>query len=140
MKPYHLLPLAATTITALPLAGPPASSVSLTGVTYSGTGCSSSSAVSIFSGAASAVTVALDSYIATIGSGVSPSENKKTCKISLSLSYPAGWQYKLSSGAYRGFASVEGGVTGVLKNKYSISGGALEVSGCSFCYKQSMVL
>jgi hypothetical protein len=60
--------------------------------------------------------------VASIGSGVAVTENRKNCQINLNLQYPAGFQYSILSTTFRGYASIAKGVTGLQQATYYFSG------------------
>lgn len=101
---------------------PPAGQVKIMGVTYGGTGCPQGTVASTISDDRSTVTLIYDSYVASIGPGISITENRKACQINLDIQYPGGFQYSILSADYRGYANIEKGVTGTLKSTYYFSG------------------
>lgn len=74
------------------------------------------------------MTLIFDEYYASIGPGVARTENRKNCQINVSLKYPGGFQYSIMSADYRGYASIDKGVTGTLKSNYYFSGQTTDVS------------
>lgn len=68
-----------------------------------------------------------NSYVASIGPGVSVTENRKNCQLNLDITYPGGFQYFVFSANYRGYAAIDKGVTGALKSTYYISGQTAQV-------------
>jgi len=96
--------------------------VTIKGLTYGGTGCPQGSVGSAVSEDQSIMTLIFDSYEASIGPGVAKTENRKNCQLNVNLLYPGGFQYSILSADYRGYASVDQGVTGTLKSTYYFSG------------------
>ena len=75
----------------------------------------------------SVVTLIFDAYIASIGPGISITENRKNCQLNVELLYPGGFQYSVLSADYRGYAAVQKGITGTLKSTYYFSGQSAQV-------------
>ncbi|PSN65145.1 hypothetical protein BS50DRAFT_496989 [Corynespora cassiicola Philippines] len=101
---------------------PPPGQVKIRGITYGGTGCPQGTLSSQLSSDRTLVTLIFDSYIASIGPGVTVTENRKNCQINVALEYPGGFQYSIMSADYRGYAAIQKGVTGTLKSTYYFSG------------------
>lgn len=68
------------------------------------------------------VTIIFDAYIASIGPGIGLTEQRKNCQLNIDIRYPGGFQYSVLSADYRGYASIQKGVTGTLKSTYYFSG------------------
>ncbi|KAF1978877.1 hypothetical protein BU23DRAFT_524477 [Bimuria novae-zelandiae CBS 107.79] len=96
--------------------------VTIRGVTYGGTGCPQNSLSYQLSSDKTLITLIFDSYIASIGPGISVTEQRKNCQINVDIQYPGGFQYSVLSADYRGYASIQKGVTGTLKSTYYFSG------------------
>jgi hypothetical protein len=73
------------------------------------------------------VTLIFDSYIASIGPGISVTEQRKNCQLNVELLYPGGFQYSILSADYRGYSAIQKGVTGTLKSTYYFSGQTAQV-------------
>ncbi|KAF2010550.1 hypothetical protein BU24DRAFT_427665 [Aaosphaeria arxii CBS 175.79] len=101
---------------------PPAGQVTIRGVTYGGTGCPQGTMSSQISADRTTVTLIFDSYIASIGPGVAVTEQRKNCQLNVDIQYPGGFQYSILSADYRGYASLQKGVSGTLKSTYYFSG------------------
>ncbi len=76
------------------------------------------------------MTLIFDSYIASVGPGIAITEQRKNCQLNVDLLYPGGFQYSILSADYRGYASIDKGVNGVLKSTYYFSGQTAQV-----CYQ-----
>jgi hypothetical protein len=63
-----------------------------------------------------------DSYVASIGPGVSAIESRKNCQLNIDLKYPGGFQYSVFTTEYRGYAALDKGVSGVQKATYYFTG------------------
>ena len=109
-------------------AAPNASQVQMTGVTYGGTGCPSSSVGSAVSADRTTMTLIFDDYVASIGGGAPITESRKNCQLNLNLQYPGGFQYSVFSADYRGYAYLDQGVSGSQKSIYYFSGQTAQVS------------
>ncbi|KAF2263072.1 hypothetical protein CC78DRAFT_292449 [Lojkania enalia] len=101
---------------------PPPGTVQINGVTYGGTGCPQGTLSSQLSNDRTTMTLIFDTYIASIGPGISPVENRKNCQLNVHLTYPGGFQYSILSADYRGYAAIQKGITGTLKSTYYFSG------------------
>jgi hypothetical protein len=73
------------------------------------------------------MTLIFDAYTATIGPDVKQTENRKNCQLNVDIQYPGGFQYSVLSADYRGYASIQAGVTGTLKSTYYFSGQTAQV-------------
>jgi Domain of unknown function (DUF4360) len=60
--------------------------------------------------------------VASIGTGVAVTENRKNCQINLDLRYPSGFTYSVLNTQFRGYADLAAGVTGVQSATYYFSG------------------
>ncbi|KAF2875863.1 hypothetical protein BDV95DRAFT_626260 [Massariosphaeria phaeospora] len=122
---FALVPLvaAAPAIPAIELGdAPPAGMVKIRGITYGGNGCPQGTMSNQISADRSTVTLIFDSYIASIGPGVALAEQRKNCQLNVDIEYPGGFQFSILSADYRGYASLEKGVTGTMKSTYYFSG------------------
>jgi len=121
--------VAAAPLTNVELAdSPPAGSVTIEGVQAGGTGCPAGKVHAQISTDRTIMTLLFDEYYASIGPGVARTDNRKNCQINISLKYPGGFQYSILSADYRGYASIDKGVTGTLKSNYYFSGQTNDVS------------
>lgn len=76
---------------------------------------------------ATTMTLIFDSYVASIGSTVAVTENRKNCQLNIDLLYPPGFQYSIFSADYRGYAALDKGVSGTIKSTYYFSGDTKQV-------------
>ncbi|KAF1846300.1 uncharacterized protein K460DRAFT_122931 [Cucurbitaria berberidis CBS 394.84] len=128
---FALLPLAAAAPAFPDVAlgdAPPAGQVKIRGVSYGGTGCPQGTMSSQISADRSIVTLIFDSYIASIGPGISVTEQRKNCQLNVDIEYPGGFQYSILSADYRGYAAIQKGVSGTLKSTYYFSGQTAQTS------------
>ncbi|KAF2124544.1 hypothetical protein P153DRAFT_390583 [Dothidotthia symphoricarpi CBS 119687] len=119
-----LVPLAAAAPALDPFTGdaPPSGQVTIRGVTYGGTGCPQGTMSYQISEDKTTMTLIFDQYVASVGPGIEITEQRKNCQLNVDLLYPGGFQYSVFSADYRGYASIQKGVTGTLKSTYYFSG------------------
>ncbi|KAG0128167.1 hypothetical protein HOY82DRAFT_522657 [Tuber indicum] len=96
--------------------------VYIEGITYAGSGCKAGSVAISKSNDYKTVTLAFDSYVASIGPGVAFVEKRKNCNINVKLHYPNGYQYTLYQTDYTGYADLEKGVTAKQQSQYWFAG------------------
>ncbi|KAI8817264.1 uncharacterized protein EV422DRAFT_542162 [Fimicolochytrium jonesii] len=103
---------------------PNANDVYFSSVNYAGSGCpiSPPSAVVTFAPDKTSFTVLFDQFVARTGPGVSYSEQRKNCQLTISVHVPGGWQYSIASADFRGYANLEDGVTGRQQSIYYFQG------------------
>jgi hypothetical protein len=75
----------------------------------------------------STMTLIFDQYVASIGPNIAKTEERKNCQLNVELLYPGGFQYSVMSADYRGYASVDKGITGTMKSTYYFSGQQTQV-------------
>jgi len=107
--------------------------VTIKGITYGGTGCPQGTMSAQIASDRTAITLIFDEYIASIGPGIAVTEQRKNCQLNVNLQYPGGFQYSVLSADYRGYASIQKGVTGTLKSTYYFQGDQKQV-GCQAMY------
>ncbi|KAL9096063.1 MAG: hypothetical protein Q9165_001585 [Trypethelium subeluteriae] len=107
---------------------PNASQVQIESITYGGTGCPQGTVASVISDDRTTMTLIFDSYVASMGSGIAITENRKNCQLNINLQYPGGFQYSIFSADYRGFAELDAGVNGTQQSTYYFSGQTAQVS------------
>ena len=127
---FSLLALASTVSGAAlaPRDAPPAGSVTISGLTYGGTGCPSGSVASAINSDKTIMTLIFDQYVAATGPGIKITDSRKNCQLNLNLKYPGGFQYSILSADYRGYAALDKGVSGTQKNTYYFSGQTAQVN------------
>lgn len=86
----------------------------------SGTGCPQGTIA--FAPTESAFTVLFDSYVASAGVGSSKGEATKFCFIKIPVTVPAGYQIKMESVDYRGYANVTKGASAQIQSWFLITG------------------
>jgi hypothetical protein len=108
--------------------------VTIRGVSYGGTGCPQGTVSSQISSDRTIMTLIFDSYIASIGPGISVTEQRKNCQLNVDIAYPGGFQYSILSADYRGYSSIQKGVSGTLKSTYYFSGQTAQVRSSPSSY------
>jgi hypothetical protein len=91
-------------------------------ITYAGSGCPAGSVSQNLSPDSTAFTLIFDSFVAEVGPGVPFSERRKNCQINVDLNFPSGWSFTVTQIDYRGYVSLEPGVTGLQKANYYFQG------------------
>ncbi|RJQ71641.1 DUF4360 domain-containing protein [Pseudonocardiaceae bacterium YIM PH 21723] len=110
-----------------PLAGfaPPLTPVGLSVSDVSGSGCAKGSAAAAMSADNSAFTITYSAFLAQAGPGTKPADGRRSCRITLAVTPPAGTRYAVSSVDYRGFAHLSPGAGSRHRANYHFeSGGA----------------
>lgn len=90
--------------------------------TVNGSGCPAGTAAVAVSDDKEAFTVTYSDYMAQTGGSSKPTDFRKNCQISMKVHVPQGFTYAISSTDYRGFASLEPGVSAVEKASYYFQG------------------
>jgi hypothetical protein len=99
--------------------------VQVTGFTYGGSGCPQGTSVSGQisatnpGGRADLLILSFDSFRASQGKNISPSERQKSCNIAINLRIPQGYSFSLYRAQYAGYADLPVGMRGVHKITYS---------------------
>ncbi len=96
--------------------------VEIKSIVYAGSGCPAGSVAENLSPDKQAFTLLFDEYIAEVGPGVSAREKRKNCQINVVLDFPGGWTFAIADIDYRGYASLQRGVTGVQQASYYFQG------------------
>lgn len=96
--------------------------VEIKNIVYAGSGCPAGTVAENLSPDKQAFTLLFDNYIAEVGPGVSAREKRKNCQINVTLDFPQGWTFAIADVDYRGYASLDRGVTGVQQAAYYFQG------------------
>ena len=98
--------------------------VTITGVTYAGSGCKAGTAEVSLSLDWMTFTVIFDNYLysPTIGPGTKVSDQFKNCHLDFKVNYPPGYQYTLYKNDYAGYVRLEKGVTAKQTSSYWFAG------------------
>ncbi|UQA62684.1 DUF4360 domain-containing protein [Polyangium aurulentum] len=96
--------------------------VSITGLTYGGTGCKDGAVAVDLSPDYQALTIIFDKYVAQVGQGLDGADKRKFCHLVVQLDYPAGFSYALMKLDYSGYASLDYGVKAEQKSTYFFQG------------------
>jgi len=108
--------------------GPNPSDVSIASIAYGGTGCPQGSVGQFISADRETFTLIFDDMVASIGTGVAVTDERVNCQLNIDLEYPSGFQYSVLSTTFRGYASLDSGVTGVQQATYYFSGSSEQAS------------
>ncbi|ORY12186.1 hypothetical protein BCR34DRAFT_482986 [Clohesyomyces aquaticus] len=106
----------------IPQDKPSGHEVEITGITYGGTGCPDKTVQGLLSDDKTTLTISFDAYTVQSGPSISATERRKFCQLQLKLKYPSGFQYSIFGADFRGYASLDKGVTGVSQSTYYFSG------------------
>ncbi|KUJ16984.1 uncharacterized protein LY89DRAFT_646060 [Mollisia scopiformis] len=108
--------------------GPDPSQVTINSISYGGTGCPQGSVGSFISTDRTTFTIIFDTFVASLGTGVAVTENRKNCQLNVNLQYPSGFQYSVLGTTFRGYADLTAGVNGVQSATYYFSGSSTQAS------------
>ncbi|KAF2471701.1 uncharacterized protein BDR25DRAFT_285286 [Lindgomyces ingoldianus] len=106
----------------IPQDKPSGHEVEISAVTYGGTGCPDKSVQGLLSDDRTTITLSFDTYTVQSGPNIPATERRKFCQLQLKLKYPSGFQFSIFGADFRGYASLEKGVTGVSQSTYYFSG------------------
>ncbi|KAK3380750.1 hypothetical protein B0T24DRAFT_697459 [Lasiosphaeria ovina] len=101
---------------------PAPSTIKILNVTAIGSGCPVGHAFVNVDATGTIFDVAFDQYVVTVGPGSSASDSRKNCRVSINLSFPAGYQFSIIETRFQGYASLADGQTGVCRAGYTFSG------------------
>jgi Domain of unknown function (DUF4360) len=97
---------------------PPAASVSISNITYSGTGCPAGTVSTILSDAKDLVTFGFDSFQAMIGPTVPKTDSRKDCRIRMAIAYASGYSVTVSHTVYHGYTRLDDGINAKFTTDY----------------------
>ncbi|KAF2018095.1 hypothetical protein BU24DRAFT_389776 [Aaosphaeria arxii CBS 175.79] len=106
----------------LPQGAPSGHEVEITGITYGGTGCPDKTVQGLLSDDRTTIALSFDAYTVQSGPSIPATERRKFCQLQLKIKKPSGFQYSIFGADYRGYASLEKGVTGTTQSTYYFSG------------------
>jgi len=101
---------------------PPNGKVYIKGLNYAGSGCPAGSVAGTLSTDASNLNIAFDNYIASVGKGISITQSRKNCQLTIQLVYPPGWSYSVFETQYVGYVSLDKKVVATQKSQYWFAG------------------
>ncbi len=101
---------------------PPPDRVVIDVVTVNGSGCPAGTAAVAVASDNTAFTVSYSNYLAQVGVGSKPTDNRKNCQLGLNVHVPQGFTYAIAQADYRGFAHLEPGAIGLEKASYYFQG------------------
>lgn len=102
--------------------------VEIDSIAWAGSGCPAGSVSSNVSDDNQAFTLLFDDYIAEVGPGVSRREMRKNCQINIDLAFPQGWSFTIFKVDYRGYVSLDRGITGMQKSTYYFQGSSSQAT------------
>jgi hypothetical protein len=95
--------------------------ITITGMTWSGSGCPQDTVSTSLSTDRTVVTFGFDAFQTYIGPGTAVQDRTKNCQLHLELKYPGGFQFAVVESTYHGYAQLEKGVTGTFYSTYYFS-------------------
>ncbi|GBG81876.1 hypothetical protein CBR_g34060 [Chara braunii] len=101
-------------------ASPEAGTVKILGFKYEGDACPPGSAEGAVSDDGQAITMMFSKYTASTDAGVD--RLRKSCTVTVNLSYPPGFRFHLGTVTMRGYAKLDAGVIATAQTSYYISG------------------
>lgn len=96
--------------------------VRIRSLSWAGSGCPAGTVAENVAPDLRAFTLLFDAYVAEIGPGLPLSLSRRNCQILVDLDFPQGWSFSVFDVDYRGFVSVEPGVSGVQQSAYYFQG------------------
>jgi hypothetical protein len=87
-------------------------------ITYAGNGCADGTVSRTVAPDAKSFSLIFDDFTVEAGPGIPAGKSQSKCKITVDLKYPQGWSYTLFKFDYRGYASLQSGLTGYQNSKY----------------------
>ena len=96
--------------------------VTISDLTYNGSGCPLGTIAETISGDKKAFTLAVDSFIAEAGPGISIRESRKNCQVTMSLDYPSEWTFAIATFDYRGYMYLDNRVEASQGARYYFQG------------------
>jgi hypothetical protein len=101
---------------------PPPDKIIIDVATVNGSGCRPGTAAVAVSDDNTAFTVTYSEFLAQVGVGAKPTDNRKNCQVSLKVHVPQGFTYAIASADYRGYAQLEAGATALERANYYFQG------------------
>ncbi|KAI8893232.1 hypothetical protein BC833DRAFT_609110 [Globomyces pollinis-pini] len=101
--------------------------VTISDITYGGTGCPDGSLSGWVSQDNTKLTLDFDQFVAKSGTGVF-SDTRKNCQVSVLLNYPQGFSYSIAKIDYYGHVKLPQGLQATQKSTYYFSGESNQVS------------
>ncbi|GBG81078.1 hypothetical protein CBR_g31636 [Chara braunii] len=99
---------------------PPPGTVKIAALSYAGSGCPPGTAVGDISNDGKALTVMYSKYIATTDKLLA--DRKRTCIVTVSLSYPRGFIVSVGTVTMRGYVKLDAGAVATIQTWYYFSG------------------
>ena len=125
MRPFTYLSLLPSLAWASPLTLlPRQNQATITGVSFSGPGCTSGTTTADFATNGQSVTLGFDDYLTEINPG-GTIRRELFCDVTVTLRFPIACTNVNLATTYHGFAQIDNGVTGRFTSQYTLSPGAL---------------
>ncbi|PUU73130.1 hypothetical protein B9Z19DRAFT_1095732 [Tuber borchii] len=102
--------------------GPGPGQVTISGISYGGSGCKAGTASVDHSQDWQTIIFSFDDFEATIGPGSKFADQVKNCNFNIQVNYPSGYQYTLYKADYTGYARLDSGVTAKQTSSYWFAG------------------
>lgn len=126
MRTVRVLPLTAAVVLLALVSPVPAQQapegVRVANISYRGSGCPPDSARAIISPHGRALTVLFSAFVARDGPDVPSPDRRRSCRLTVDLDYPQGWQYAIYEVDYRGGALLDEGTWGRQQARLHIRG------------------
>lgn len=115
-----------------PGTGPDPTKVTVQAVTYAGNGCPEGAVTTVLSPDLSGFTLVTEGFTASRGPGIALAEAVKTCRITLDLMLPGGWQYSIDKIDYRGAVAIPKKMKATQEATYGFAGGGAVSADTTF--------
>ncbi|MCU7729908.1 DUF4360 domain-containing protein [Actinoplanes sp. KI2] len=101
---------------------PPPGSVTISYATVIGSGCPLGTAAVALNPGATFMTVTYSQFLAQVGVGAMPTDNRKNCQANIRVHVPQGWTFAIEKTDYRGYANLQAGAYGIERANYYFQG------------------
>ncbi|SMF20129.1 DUF4360 domain-containing protein [Pseudobacteriovorax antillogorgiicola] len=113
---------AAIMVSSAAFATAPSGEVTIKDISYNGSGCPLGTVAENLAEDKKAFTLTFSDYIAEAGPGLTFSDGRKNCQITLNLKIPQGWQFSVGTFDYRGFVILDEDVQAEHSTSYYFQG------------------
>jgi hypothetical protein len=101
------------------------SDVRVKSINYAGSGCPAGSVSGKLGRDFTSFTLYTHDFLAQIGYRIPLIEKRKNCQLTVDLLVPSGWSYTIAEVEYKGYVSLDRGVTATQSSAYYFQGSAL---------------